>query len=71
MNLLTSKQQLLDHKAKLFFKWNKVQEVWQDEQASYFNKTYIERLEREMKVSLETIDALAEMFKKIEEDCLK
>ncbi len=71
MNLQTRKQQLLDCKSKLSMQWHKVQEVWQDEQAHFFYKTYLEKLERELKVSLEAMDALDEIFKQIEEECFK
>lgn len=71
MNFQTGKQQLLDSTKQLNFKWNKVKEVWQDQKADQFYKTYIQQLERQLKASLDSIDEIDELFKNIQKDCFK
>ena len=69
MNFQSSKQQLLDSSKQLKNNWSKVREIWQDEKADQFYKTYILQLERQLKAAMESVDEIDEIFKEIQKDC--
>lgn len=69
MNFQSGKQQLLDSSKQVSYKWKKVREVWQDQNADNFYKDYMQNLERQLKASLDSIDEIDEIFKEIQKDC--
>ena len=69
MNFQSGKQQLLDHSKQVSFRWKKVREIWQDQNADNFYKDYVQHLERQLKASLDSIDEIDEFFKEIQKDC--
>lgn len=69
MNFQSGKQQLLDHSKQVSFRWKKVREIWQDQNADNFYKDYVQHLERQLKASLDSIDEIDEIFKEIQKDC--
>ena len=71
MNFQTSKQQLLESGKQMKNKWSKLKEVWQDQKSDQFYKSYIQQLERQMKVAVDSIDEIDELFKNIQKDCFK
>ena len=71
MNFQTGKQQLLDSSKQIKNNWGKVREIWQDEKADQFYKTYIQQLERQLKAAMDSIDEIDDLFSEIQRDCFK
>ena len=69
MNFQTGRQQLLEHYKVLAREWKNLNENWKDQKTTEFNKDYMEALERHMKMSLNAIDELDEIFKQLRMEC--
>ena len=69
MSFQSSRQEILHGAKTIKNEWKSVRENWQDKKAEEFERTYIARLEREVKTALAAMDEIDELFKEIQKDC--
>ena len=69
MNFQTGRQHLLGNYKQLRVEWKNFREQWQDSKADEFDKKYMQQLEREMRMTLESLDEIDEIFNSLQKDC--
>ena len=69
MNFQTGRQNLAGAFKDLKSEWHIVREQWQDKKAGEFQKSCIEKLERDIHSSLKAIEEMDDLFKQLREEC--
>ncbi len=69
MNFQTGRQNLAGAFKDLKCEWRTVREHWQDKKADEFEKSCMEKLERDIQSSLKAIEEMDDLFKQLREEC--